>query len=108
MPDFIEIGTPDPGTAKAFYAAVFDWTWHPLGTEGQGYFSKGDRQVGLHEEDTPCVVPYLTVDDIETAIEKVQSNGGAVMGGIANEPTFGRFATCVDPSGARFGLHQKM
>jgi len=107
MPDFIEIGTDDRNAAKAFYAAVFDWTWQPLGDDGQGYFSGADRTVGLHEEETPCVVPYLRVDDIEAAIKNVQAHGGTLMGDIADEPSFGRFATCLDPRGARFDLHQK-
>ncbi len=107
MADFIEIGTDDPKVAKAFYTELFDWTWESMGKEGQGFFTDGDRQVGMHVEETPCVVPYLLVDDIEAMAQKVTELGGSLFGEIADAPGFGRFATCADPSGARFGLHQK-
>lgn len=107
MPDFIEIGTDDPAAAKAFYTKLFGWSWKSMGDEGQGYFSDGDRQVGMHAEKTPCVVPYLLVDDIEATAQKVTDLGGSLYGEIADAPGFGRFATCADPCGARFGLHQK-
>ena len=105
-PDFIEIGTDDPGAAKAFYAELFGWGWVPMGDGLAGYFEDGERQVGLHGGDTPCVVPYLRVDRIDEMAARVSALGGSIMGEIAHAPGLGRFATCTDPRGARFGLHQ--
>ena len=106
-PDFIEIGTDDHSAAKAFFATLFDWNWVGLGDGPAGYFEDGDRQVGLHDNDTPCVVPYIAVDDIEAVVRKVRDLGGGMTGEIADAPGLGRFATCTDPRGARFGLHQR-
>ena len=106
-PDFIEIGTDDPASTAAFFESVMDWRWEE-NAEGQGgHFTDGTRKVGLHEEATPCMVPYLSVENIEVTIAKVTSAGGTLMGEIAEAPGFGRFATCTDPRGVRFGLHQK-
>ncbi|MEQ6247791.1 VOC family protein [Sulfitobacter sp. HNIBRBA3233] len=105
-PDFIEIGSDDPKATTAFFTAVMDWTWED-GEGGGGYFTDGTRKVGMHQEGTPCMVPYLAVDNIEVAVARVKSAGGALMGEIAEAPGFGRFATCTDPRGVRFGLHEK-
>lgn len=107
-PDWIEIGTDDRAAAREFYGAVFGWDWRPLkGRDAEaGYFVDGARRVGLHGGDEPCVVPYIAVTDIEAAVAKIRERGGAVMGEIAEAPGLGRFATCTDPRGARFGLHQ--
>lgn len=82
------------------------WRWEEMGAGPGGYFTDGTRKVGMHEEGTPCMVPYLAVEDIEAAVAKVKAEGGTVMGEIADAPGYGRFATCTDPRGVRFGLHQ--
>lgn len=105
-PDFIEIGTDDAASTKAFFANVMDWQWKLLGEGPGGYFTDGSRKVGLHEEGTPCMVPYLAVEDIEATVARVKTAGGALMGEINDAPSLGRFATCTDPRGMRFGLHQ--
>ena len=84
-----------------------DWRWNEMGKGRGGYFTDGTRKVGLHERGTPCMVPYLLVDDIEVVVARVKTAGGAQMGDIADAPGFGRFATCTDPRGVRFGLHQE-
>ena len=105
-PDFIEIGTDDRESTRLFFEAVMGWTWEePEG--GGGFFTDGTRRVGLHDEASANMVPYLKVDNIEVAVAKVKSAGGALMGTIAEAPGVGRFATCTDPRGVRFGLHQE-
>ena len=106
-PDFIEIGTDDPASSTAFFTAVMGWEWTDMGAGQGGYFTDGTRKVGMHEEGTPCMVPYLTVDNVEAVVARVKSAGGSLMGDIADAPGYGRFATCIDPRGVRFGLHQK-
>ena len=105
-PDFIEIGTDDPAATTAFFEAVMGWTRESTGEGAGGYFTDGTRKVGMHEEASPCMVPYLSVDNIEVAVARVKSAGGTLMGDIADAPGHGRFATCTDPRGVRFGLHQ--
>lgn len=106
-PDFIEIGTNDEASTAAFFKAVMGWCWEDMEVGRGGYFTDGARRVGMHTEGTPCMVPYLLVDDIEAAVERVRGEGGVVMGEIADAPGYGQFATCTDPRGVRFGLHQE-
>lgn len=106
-PDFIEIGTDNPDSTTAFFEAVMGWEWTENSEGAGGYLTDGIRKVGLHQEGNPCMVPYLAVDNIEVAVAKVEAAGGALMGDIADAPGFGRFATCTDPRGVRFGLHQE-
>lgn len=106
-PDFIEIGTDDPASTTRFFASVMNWEWTEMEGGRGGFFTDGTRRVGMHEEGTPCMVPYLAVENIEAAVARVKSAGGALMGGIAEAPGHGRFATCTDPRGVRFGLHEK-
>lgn len=105
-PDFIEIGSDDIAASRAFYERVFEWSWVPMGSGPTGFFSDGTRKVGLHGGDTPCVVPYLSVMSVEDMVARVTEAGGSLMGEITDAPGLGRFATCIDPRGARFGLHQ--
>lgn len=83
------------------------WCWEDMDGGQGGYFTDGTRKVGMHKESTPCMVPYLSVDDIEASVLRVKTAGGTVMGEIADAPGYGRFATCTDPRGVRFGLHQQ-
>ncbi|NNE53500.1 MAG: VOC family protein [Sulfitobacter sp.] len=106
-PDFIEIGTDDPASTTAFFESVMDWTWTEMEGGRGGYLSDGTRKVGMHEEGTPCMVPYIAVENIEVIVARVKSAGGTLMGEIADAPGYGRFATCTDPRGVRFGLHQQ-
>ena len=106
-PDFIEIGTDDPASTTAFFAGVMGWEWTENSEGGGGYFTDGTRKVGIHQEGTPCMVHYLSVKNIDVAVAKVKSAGGALMGDIADAPGFGKFVTCTDPRGVRFGLHQE-
>ena len=94
-PDFIEIGTDDPAGSTAFFTGVMGWSWEEMPGGRGGYFTDGTRKVGMHEESTPCMVPYLGVENIEAAVARVKSAGGALMGEIAEAPGFGRFATCT-------------
>lgn len=82
------------------------WDWKEMEGGRGGFFTDGTRKVGMHEEAAPNMTVYLVVENIEVAVAKVKSAGGALMGDIADAPGFGRFATCTDPRGVRFGLHQ--
>ena len=105
-PDFIEIGTDDEDATRAFFENVMGWSWEMLGEGPAGFFTDGKRQVGMHVEETMCMVPYLNVADIAATVARVTAARGTVMGEIAEAPGLGRFATCTDPRGVRFGLHQ--
>ena len=105
-PSYLEIGAPDADKARAFFADLFDWPFTAMNTGG--WFDSGDIKTGLHgQDDTPAIVVYFEVSDIEAAIAKVRGLGGTAENPTPDEPGFGRFSTCADPQGIRFGLRQR-
>ena len=77
-----------------------------MGTGPEGWFQTPSIKAGLHGNDpTAGILVFFSVPNLEEAMEKVKE-----LGGEADEPTeepgFGRFSTCRDPQGIRFGLHR--
>ena len=104
-PSYLELGAPDEGRARTFFADLFGWTFTPM--ENGGWFDSGAIKTGLHGgDDRPAIVVYFAVPDIEAAIAKVRDLGGTADDPTPDEQGFGRFATCTDPQGVRFGLRQ--
>ena len=102
---FIEIGTGDAEGSRAFFADVMGWK--VMGEGDQRYFHTPNGPIGLHGGGDAMMVVYFPVADLDAALGRVRAGGGDMKGQINDEPGFGRFATCVDPAGIRFGLHQK-
>jgi hypothetical protein len=109
---FFELGVADVERGRAFYEALFGWTFEP-GPSGQG-FTIGTRSVpgGIHGGDAGAT-PYLflSVADMDDALARVRELGGTVedldAGGDAESvERFGRFRFCRDDQGSPFGLHQ--
>ena len=105
-PTYLEIGTRDPAASAAFFKAVFDWSYTPMGAD-DGWFQTPTVRAGLHRNDpAPQVYVYVSVPDLMAAIEKVRAAGGHADEPGPEEPGFGRFCNCKDPGGVAFGLHQ--
>ena len=104
----VEIGTGDAAGTAAFWRDLMGWTFKPMGGAGEGWFEAGGSTVGLHGGDPQggCL-PYFAVDDLDVALGRMEELGGRREGDVAGEEGFGRFATCVDPQGNRFGLHER-
>lgn len=104
-PSYLEIGAPDGDRARTFFANLFGWSFTPM--ENGGWFDSGAIRTGLHgKDDRPAIVVYFEVPDIEEAVLRVRSLGGTADDPTPEEPGFGRFSTCSDPQGVRFGLRQ--
>lgn len=104
---FFEIGAPDAAKARDFYARLLGWKLHPMGDGDGGWLETPTVRGGLHGgDDSAEIAVYFSVPDIENAIEKVRELGGTADEAGAPEPGFGRFTTCQDDQGIRFGLHQ--
>jgi uncharacterized protein len=104
---FIEIGVSDASKSRAFLEQMFGWKFHPFGEGGQGWFQTPSIKAGLHGGDPNWrFFVYFGVPDLAVAITEVNR-----LGGTAEAPTeeagFGKFCTCRDPQGLRFGLHQR-
>jgi uncharacterized protein len=106
-PSYLELGSSDPAKTSAFFSAAFGWPYNPMGPSG-GWFDGPAMKAGLHGDDpAPQIYVYFAVDDLEEAIEKIRSSGGHADEPGPNEPGFGRFSNCKDPTGIAFGLHER-
>lgn len=112
-----ELTTHDVDQAKAFYAAVGGWTFEdmpmPDGSGGTYTIAKagGQNAGGLFRMQGPQFdgVPphwtaYLTVADVDAAVQAVEANGGKVLMPAMSMAGVGRFAVVADPAGATFGI----
>jgi uncharacterized protein len=110
---FFELGVEDPERGRAFYGALFGWSFEP-GPSGHGFhISTPNLPGGIHGGD-PGASPYLffVVDDMDAALERVRELGGTVAGmeiegDAEQQATTGRFRICHDDQGSPFGLHQR-
>jgi len=107
---FFELGVEDAERGRAFYGALFGWSFEP--GPGGGFLISGGVPGGMHGGD-PAASPYLffAVDDIEEAAARVRELGGVIEDlDVGNDPEsiarFGHFRICRDDQGSPFGLHQ--
>ena len=117
-PSWIDLSTPDTGAARAFYGAVFGWSFDEQPTGDQGTYimcaKDGETVAGmmtLSDEMAASGMPpvwssYVTVTDIEATVAKVVDAGGAVMQEPFDVMTAGRMAIIADPAGAVICLWQ--
>lgn len=111
---WIELATPDPDGAFAFYGALFGWEKAgamPMGDMGDYAF------IGRGEDFRPgAVMPsvatgaparwnwYVNVADIDAAIATAQARGGTLMQGPDQIPDGDYSANLADPAGHQFGV----
>jgi uncharacterized protein len=111
-----ELGTRDPGAAKAFYAAVFGWAFRDNDMGEMGTYTEwldGEASIGgmmdvsgrLPDEIPAHWLVYFAVDNTDATIETVKSSGGNLSFGPIDIPA-GRFAIVTDPFGAAFAVIQ--
>jgi predicted enzyme related to lactoylglutathione lyase len=110
-----ELNTRDLDGAKAFYGAVFGWTFEDMEFEGTGSYttiSVGEGGVGgilnMAERGVPEEIPahwqvYFAVEDTDATIEQAKQRGGNVMVEPMEVPA-GRFSILTDPHGASFAV----
>jgi predicted enzyme related to lactoylglutathione lyase len=110
-----ELNTRDLEAAKAFYGAVFGWTFEDNDMGEMGSYTTiklGEDMVGgilnMAERGVPEEVPahwqvYFAVDDADAAIETAKQRGGSVMVEPIDIPA-GRFSILTDPHGASFAV----
>ncbi|MGW8884867.1 VOC family protein [Streptomyces sp. NPDC055749] len=113
-PCWVELSTTDIPAAKSFYAALFGWRAETdPRPEAGGYTMArlGDAAVAAFSpvyqpgQPTAWTVSFST-RDADAAVEKVKSEGGALLAGPMDVFDLGRFAVVADPSGAAFSLWQ--
>jgi hypothetical protein len=103
--DLLSIDAPQ---AAEFYQELFGWPVAPDGT-GSGYESwvtdGTDPWAGIKgsDEKPGAWVPYVQVDDLDAASDRVRELGGAILSEAIPGPA-GSSVVIADPSGARLAL----
>ncbi len=111
-----ELMTRDVEAAKSFYAGLLGWTYREFdmgdmgvytvflsdGKEVAGSFDINDKQF----EGIPNHwFAYITVDDVDVTVAKVEAAGGKVLRPCFDVPEVGRIAIIADTTGAAVGIY---
>jgi predicted enzyme related to lactoylglutathione lyase len=104
--------TQDAARCRGFYGQWLGWEFSERTREGKPYLVAslgGSPFAGIVEVKDPRVaraawLSYLTVDDLEQSIARIQSAGGKLLVGPAPVGAYGRAAVVTDPQGAPLGL----
>ena len=109
-----ELTTTDVAASKRFYGEVFGFAAKEGQDPSMPYveFQLDDKSIGgmmPKPAEMPADIPpfwgvYFAVADTDGAIAKVGSLGGSTVFGPMDVPSVGRFASCVDSTGAMFSV----
>lgn len=98
--DYVEFAATDVEKIKAFYSAVFGWSFTDWGPDyvsfEDGRIAGGFTKADAVETGGPLVVIYAV--DLEAVAEEVKSHGGSIVKEIFTFPGGRRFHF-ADPSG---------
>ena len=108
-----ELMTTDMSAAKKFYREALGWELQDMDSPGMAYTiaKKGTREVagimGMPDDSAgmpPSWGSYVTVDDVDARVARVQSLGGKLCVPPRDIPNVGRFAVIADPQGAMLAM----
>ncbi len=111
-PSWVDLATNDQAGAKAFYGALFGWTYDDMAVGDEVFYSmaqlKGRNAAAIapqQPEQVAVGVPphwqmYITVADLEAAAAKVEAAGGSVHVPPFDVMDAGRMTVLTDPAGA--------
>ena len=111
----VELETPDPEKAKAFYSKLFQWQLedvpNPAVPDGTYTLIKvGEGTGGGIMKQIPGGpsgwLAYVLVDDIHATTQKAKSLGAEVMKDVTEVMGMGLLSFIRDPTGAVLGLWQ--
>ncbi|MGI9556899.1 MAG: VOC family protein [Solirubrobacterales bacterium] len=111
---WVDLGTTDLGAAKAFYGALFGWSFEDNPVAGAGVYciASVDRSTvcGLYERSDehgpPAWLSYITVESTEEAALAAGKLGGSIVAPSFDVTDAGRMALLADPQGAPFAVWQ--
>ena len=110
---WIELATPDPDSAFAFYGALFGWEKAgamPMGAMGDyAFLAHGEARPGAVMSSAATGAParwnmYFHVPDIDAAIATAAAAGGRLIQGPDQIPGGDYSANVTDVQGAQVGL----
>ena len=109
------IHVDDVNRARAFYEAVFSWTFEPWGPPGFYLIHTGDKtspgiQGLLHKRREPHsgaglngFEPTFSVEDVDAIASAVETNGGKIIMPKSVIPTVGAMIRFLDTEGNDIG-----
>ena len=117
QPVWLELNSTDLTKARAFYGALFGWTFLDNGPDYGGYnivllgdqVVAGAMQINEDMADNGAMdslVVYLSSDDIESDFQAAVERGALPVVAPMEVPAQGTMAFIVDPAGAAIGLWQ--
>ena len=111
---WFDFATPAIANQRAFYGAVFGWTFEsPLPTEDEYVLimNRGRAVAGMFsyepsggEQDGAAWIALMSTADPDGLTATVKANGGSVQIEATNVAGRGRHAVYADPGGAVFGV----
>lgn len=110
---WFEVGTDDPGTARAFYGRLFGWAFEEQGpysiiTTGPGHALQG----GIQDTTAPLpsgqprtyAIPCVEVGDVEATVRRAEDLGGKAQVPTTTPPSGPVYAMVADPAGNLIGV----
>jgi predicted enzyme related to lactoylglutathione lyase len=115
-PNWVDLATTDLAASVAFYSALFGWQGETSPDPQYGGYTimhLGDDAVAGAG---PVMMPgqpvawtqYLAVDDADATVAAAQAAGGTILAPAMTVGDQGRMAILADPTGAAFGIWQKL
>lgn len=110
-----DLFTTNPDEATKFYTGLLGWTASPLEQKGKGYIvfsAAGVPVAGLVPRSVTGAnhpsrwIGYVSVPDIDAALDRVTKNGGIIRAPARKFPDRGREAIIADKDGVPLGLIQ--
>jgi uncharacterized protein len=108
---WFELVTKDVAQAKAFYGEVLGWKVEAVSMGSFEYemIKAGEATIGGYAPNkaagrAPHWTSYVSVDDVDAAVERVVARGGKVVDKASDTPGVGRMARVADAQGAEFNL----
>ena len=104
---YFTIDTPDIDKARAFYGAVFGWTFDEASSHPTyAHVADSDPPFGFTKVERAKDFPhlYFRVDDVEALCERIVAHGGKAA--VPSESRSGLTAVVEDDQGVSFSLWQ--
>jgi uncharacterized protein len=114
-PSWVDLATPDPAAAKAFYAGLFGWeavdAGPPEETGGYGFFQRGGKQIAgigplMDPSQPPVWSTYIATDDADATVERAKAAGAQAIVEPMDVMDAGRMAFLAHPAGGMVGIWQ--
>ena len=116
---YFEVPADDLKRAKKFYTEILGWEFNPSQVPNipveywnisTGKSAKDTLNMGglyQRKEQSSRILMYAVVDDIDTALQKVEKLGGKVLSPKISLDTVGNLVTVIDSEGNLIGLWER-